>query len=103
MMIASPYDPESRYSDKRGHHWRGYKVHLSATCDDAMPSLITHGATTVATKQDVTAVDAIYQALAAHAMLPAVHLVDGAYVSSDALVESHQDYQVTCTGPMQQD
>jgi transposase len=103
MMIASPYDPESRDSDKRGRHWRGYKVHLTATCDDAMPSLITHVATTAATEQDVTAVDAIYQALAAHALLPAVHLVDGAYVSSDALVASHQDYQVTRTGPMRQD
>ena len=25
LLIASPYDVESRYSEKRGHHWRGYK------------------------------------------------------------------------------
>jgi len=23
LLIASPYDLESRYSEKRGHHWRG--------------------------------------------------------------------------------
>jgi transposase len=103
LMIASPYDLESRYSEKRGHHWRGYKVHLTETCDDDTPHLITHVETTDATDQDVTAVDTIHQGLAAQARLPEVHLVDGAYVSSDALVASQQDYQVVLTGPMRQD
>jgi transposase len=103
MMIASPYDPESRYSEKRGHHWRGYKVHLTETCDDEAPHLITHVETTVATDQDVTAVDTIHHELAAQELLPEVHVVDGAYVSSDALVASQQDYHVTLTGPMRQD
>src|SRR5215475_7843272 len=42
LLIASPYDLESRYSEKRGYHWRGYKVHLTETCDSDTPSLITH-------------------------------------------------------------
>ena len=103
MMIASPDDPESRYSEKRGHSWRGDTVHLTETCDDEAPHLMTHVETTVATDQDVTAVDTLHHALADQALLPAVHVVDGAYVSSDALVDSHQDDHVTLTGPMRQD
>jgi transposase len=103
LMIASPYDLDSRYRDKRGHAWRGYKVHLTETCDDEAPHLITHVETTLATDQDVTAVDTIHHALADQALLPTVHLVDGAYVSSDGLVASQQDYQIALTGPMRQD
>jgi transposase len=103
LMIASPYDLEVRYSEKRGHHWRGYKVHLTETCDTDAPHVITHVETTLATDQDVTAVDTIHQGLADKALLPEVHLVDGAYVSSDELVASQHDYHVTLTGPMRQD
>jgi transposase len=103
MMIASPYDLESRYSEKRGDHWRGYKVHLTETCDEEAPHVITHVETTLATDQDVTAVDTIHQGLVAKTLLPEVHLVDGAYVSSDGLVTSQHAYQVILTGPMRQD
>jgi transposase len=103
LMIASPYDLDSRYSEKRGHHWRGYKVHLTETCDDEAPNLIMHVETTFATDQGVTVVDTIHQGLADQALLPAMHVVDGAYVSSDALVASQQDYQIALTGPMRQD
>jgi hypothetical protein len=27
--LSSPYDPDARYSVKRGSGWRGYKTHLS--------------------------------------------------------------------------
>jgi transposase len=103
LMIASPYDLEARYSEKRGHHWRGYKVHLTETCDTQAPHVITHVETTPATDQDVTAVETIHHGLADKALLPEVHLVDGAYVSSDGLVASQHDYHVTLTGPMRQD
>jgi transposase len=59
--------------------------------------------TTVATDQDVTAVDTIHQGLADQALRPEVHLVDGAYVSSEGLLASQQTYQVDLTGPMRQD
>jgi transposase len=78
-------------------------VPLTETCDDATPHLIAHVETTVATDQDITAVDTIHHGLAAQVRFPEVHLVDGAYVSSDALVASQQAYQGTLTGPMRQD
>jgi transposase len=33
-LIASPYDPEARFSTKREIDWIGYKVHFTETCDE---------------------------------------------------------------------
>ena len=51
--IESPYDMEAKYSRKDVTKWTGYKVHLSETCDEQLPHLITNVHTTVATTQDV--------------------------------------------------
>jgi transposase len=48
-------------------------------------------------------VETIHYRLADQALLPTVHIVDGAYVSSDDLGDSQQAYQVTLMGPMRQD
>ena len=103
MRIASPYDLDSRYSEKRGAYWHGYKVHGTETCDDDTPHIITHVETTMATDQDVTVVDAIHHALAPHHRLPDVHLVDGASTSGEKLVTSQHEYQMDLMGPMRQD
>ena len=52
QMINSPYDPDARYSVKRDTHWVGYKVHLTETCDEDTPHLITHVLSTAATTPD---------------------------------------------------
>jgi transposase len=103
VMIASPYDLDSWYSEKRGAYWRGYKVHVTETCDDDTPHVITHVETTMATDQDVTAVDAIHHALEQHNRLPGVHVVDGAYTSGEKLASSQSEYQSDLLGPMRQD
>lgn len=103
VMIASPYDLDSRYSEQRGAYWRGYKVHVTETCDDDTPHVITHVETTMATDQDVTAVDAIHHALEQHNRLPGVHVVDGAYTSGEKLASSQSEYQIDLLGPMRQD
>jgi transposase len=103
VMIASPYDLDSRYSEKRGQYWRGYKGHVTETCDDDTPHVITHVETTMATDQDVTAVDAIHHALEQHNRLPGVHVVDGAYTSGEKLASSQSEYQIDLLGPMRQD
>ena len=51
-LIASPYDPEARYSTKRTVEWIGYKVHLTETCDPATPQVIVNVETTPATTPD---------------------------------------------------
>jgi transposase len=78
LLIASPYELEVRYSEKRGHHGRGDTVHLTETCDTEALHVITHVETTLATDQDVTAVETIHHGLADKALLPEGHLVDGA-------------------------
>ena len=40
-FIASPYDVQVHYSKKRTTAWLGYKVHLSETCGEENPHLIT--------------------------------------------------------------
>ena len=42
LRIRSPYDVEARRSRKNSLSWTGYKVHVSESCDEAMPRLITH-------------------------------------------------------------
>ncbi len=103
LMIASPYDLEARYSEKRGNQWPGYKVHFTETCEAEAPNFITHVETTLATEQDVTAVEQIHHALSAKALLPAEHFADGAYLSADVLLDSQQDYAVDLIGPIRQD
>ena len=40
-LITSPYDVEARYCTKRDIAWVGYKVHVTETCEDGQPHLIT--------------------------------------------------------------
>jgi transposase len=46
QFISSPHDPEARYARKDTTTWVGYKVHLTETCDEDTPHLITHVETT---------------------------------------------------------
>jgi transposase len=50
---VSPYEAEARYATKRTTSWVGYKVHLTETCEDDRPHLITDVGTTIATPQAV--------------------------------------------------
>ena len=102
-MIASPYDIESRLSQKRGKAWQGYKVHLTETCDRSAPHLITHVETTLATLQDNSALPAIHEQLHEKTLLPGEHLVDGGYQSVTGLLDSQKKYGVELLGPMRPD
>lgn len=42
LLIVSPYDREARLGVKRDTEWTGYKVHLTETCDNDLPHLITN-------------------------------------------------------------
>jgi transposase len=85
-VIASPYDPDARYSAKRGIAWAGYKVHLTETCDEGQPAVITQVLTTPATIPDCVMGPAIQQDLASRDLLPGTHLLDSGYVDADLLV-----------------
>lgn len=102
-MINSPHDLEARYSVKRSTAWTGYKVHLTETCDDDRPHLITHLETTPATTQDWQMAPVIHAALSDKGLLPREHLRDAGDVDSGVLVASQTDHGVDVVGPVPQD
>lgn len=98
--LSSPYDPEARYGNKGSKQWLGYKVHLSESCDEQPPRLITNVETTPAPVLDVKMLETIHENLAAKALLPAQHLVDAGYPDAELLVKSYQDYQIELIAPV---
>lgn len=103
IRFASPYDPDAHYSTKRQIRWTGYKVHLTETCDDAQPHLITHVETTIAPQSDADMTETIHEALAAKNYLPATHLVDTGYVDAEQIVDSQQKHNIHLFGPVRSD
>lgn len=105
-LLASPYDLDARYSEKRGKGWTGYKVHFSETCHEVdedgardAPNLITHVATTEASRPDVAMTRPIHDALAGKGLAPGVHAVDAGYTSADLLLAARAQ-GITLLGPL---
>jgi transposase len=101
--MDTPYEPEARYSEKRGMGWTGYKVHLTETCDDDLPHLLTRVETTVATETDVAHLAVIHEGLASSGLLPARHFVDAGYIRARNLVESRVEHGIDLFGPTYED
>lgn len=92
--IESPYDPQAKFGQKDSTRWTGYKVHLSETCDEVLPPLITNVHTTLATVQDVACTFEIQAALYRKQLLPTRHFVDAGYVDADLLLQSADKYGI---------
>jgi hypothetical protein len=97
--LASPYDLDVRYSEKRGHGWTGYKAHYSETChgkagDDpgtglaALPDLITGTQTTHAAVPDVMMTQVIHDDLETAGLAPGEHAADSGYTSAGLLIKA---------------
>lgn len=102
-FINSPHDAEARYSQKRTTQWVGYKLHLSESCDDDLPHLITNVQTTPASQPDDATTSEIHQALARRELVPREHIVDAGYIDAELLVESEQSYKLELLGPVRAD
>ncbi len=98
LLIVSPYDPEARNRTKRDTNWTGYTVHLTETCEENSPNLITNVETTPATTPDGAMTQTIHESLAKKALLPSQHLLDMAYVDAENLVTSRSEYEVDLLG-----
>jgi transposase len=103
IMICSPYDAEARYGKKRSTEWTGYRAHLTETCDDELPHLITDVQTTPAPASDFDMLPKIQADLAARDELPGEQIVDAGYVTADHLVSSQTEHGVTLVGPVNPD
>ncbi len=91
-FVGSPYDTEARYAKKRDTTWVGYKVHLTETCDEDTPHLITHVETSRAPSADDTVTLKIHEDLKQSDLLPLNHWLDAGYVTGKNLVNSSQNF-----------
>jgi transposase len=102
-FISSPYDPEAHYARKHTTQWVGYKVHITETCEDDLPHLITHIETTPGPTADGATTPKIHAALQQRDLLPGTHIVDTGFLDADLLVDSRRDYGVDLLGPTRLD
>jgi transposase len=98
LQIQSPYDLDARYCTKRDLQWVGYKTHLSETCDDGYPDLITQVLTPPSTTPDSVMGPTIQQDLAQRDLLPGTHLLDTGYVDAELLVSAQSQHHAVCAG-----
>jgi transposase len=96
-------DQEARYGKKRETRWTGYKVHLTETCEEGSPHLITNVATTSAPITDEQMTETIHEELEQAHLLPRQHFVDTGYVTASHLVSSQQRYGIEMIGPRRPD
>lgn len=102
-QLESPYETDARYATKRQMSWVGYKVHVTETCDEEMPHLVTQVETTGATATDVEQLAVMQDGLARHQLLPKEHLVDAGYVRAENIVRSQDKHQIDLIGPVYMD
>jgi transposase len=98
QFISSPHDLDARYARKHSIQWVGYKVHLTETCDDVTPPLITHVLTTAAPIDDSQTTASIHAALETKGLLPQRHIVDAGYVDAELLAVSQRAYAIDLCG-----
>jgi len=103
QFISSPYDAEAHYARKHTTQWVGYKVHITETCEDDLPHLITNIDTTPGPTADGAVTPQIHATLEQRGLLPGTHIVDTGFLDADLLVDSRRDYGVDLLGPTRLD
>ncbi len=101
--INSPHDLDARLSRKDTTQWVGYKAHLTESCEDNEPQLITHVETTPGPLSDGSGTPDIHRALEGKGLLPGRHLVDTGYLDAELLVNTKRDFGVDLVGPTRRD
>ncbi len=102
-FVRSLHDTDAHLAKKGSTCWGGYKVHLTETCDEQTPPLITHVETTAASIADGEATPRVHQALRDKALLPKTHIVDTGYLDAALLVSTQQEYGLELLGPTRPD
>lgn len=97
-FISAPDDLEAHDARQYSIPWGGYTGHLTDTCDDGTPPLITHVRTTTAPVDDSTATAAMHAALETKGLLPRCHIVDAGYVDAERLAVSQRDDAIALWG-----
>ena len=78
-------------------------MHLTESCEEDLPHLITHVETTSGPTADGSATPKIHEALQQRGLLPRTHIVDTGFLDGELLVESQAHYGVDLLGPTRLD
>jgi len=100
-LSTQQFEPQARFAYKRSTKWVGYKVHLTETCDEETPNIITNVQTECATFNDSYSLPKIHEQLSQAELLPDKHLVDAGYIEASNLVESRREYDIDLVGSAQ--
>jgi len=84
-MIASPHDTDARLSKKRSEEWVGYKAHITETCSEGKPRLITNVITSHGCENDSNVLPSIHKSLRQRGLSPIEHLVDYGYTDANEM------------------
>jgi len=98
--VESPYDPEARFGTKRGKGWIGYKVHLTETCEDDLPRLLTHVTTTLGNMNDAPIGLIIQNQLFQRNLSPKQHWLDAGYNGAELIVAAREQHGTQIIGPV---
>jgi transposase len=101
--VNHPIDTDARYARKFTTSWVGYRVHITETCEEGLPNIITDVQTTPAPVADGDATPFIHEALKEKDLLPETQLVDTGYLDAELLAESKKNYAVDLYGPTRPD
>jgi transposase len=103
QFISFPFDVAAHYAHKYTTQWVGDKVHITETCEDDLPHLITHIDTTPGPTADGAVTPQIHATLEQRVLLPGTHIVGTGLMDADLLVKSRDAYGVDLLGPTRLD
>ncbi|MEV6963461.1 IS1182 family transposase, partial [Streptomyces sp. NPDC051207] len=98
--VVTPYDLDARTGGKLDINWDGYKVHVTETCEESTPHLVTSVVTTVASVSDDRMSAPVHAELARRDLLPGEHWVDAGYANAGALSAARRDHSIALHGPL---
>jgi transposase len=101
--VNHPIDTDARYARKFTTSWVGYRVHITETCEEDLPNIITDVQTAPAPVADGDATPLIHEALDRKDLLPGTQIVDTGYLDAELLAESKKKYGVDLFGPTRPD
>lgn len=103
LLSSSPYDVEARYGNKPTTLWVGYTVHVTETCEDDAPHIMTQVETTAGPVSDGAATPYIQRALARQGLLPTTPMVKTGSLDAELLGTGPREYRLDRLGPMRAD
>lgn len=102
-FISSPDDTEARYAKKHTTSWVGDNVHVTETCEDDAPHVMTHGETTAGPVSDGAVTPRIHEARAHTGLLPRTPIVATGSLDAELFATSQCEYGVDWLGPTRPD